>query len=360
MGGGAEEQVMRLAAAFKARGWQTLIVSMLPPKVLPPDFAERGIPLVHLGMRRGIPDPRGILRLSRIIRQFRPDVVHSHMTHANLLARAARLVTPYPVLVCTLHNLTMAGVQRDHTRIFERLHRVTDPLAERTTAICHAAAAYYVQKGAVPSAKMIVVHNGIDCQRFAPDPEAHRRLRQQLGVENQFVWLAVGRLELQKAYPTLLNAFAQLNSAGHTLLICGLGSLRDELEHLTQRLQIADRVKFLGLRSDIPEIMNASDAFALSSTFEGLPLVLLQASATELPIVATNVSGNPEVVVEGETGFLVPPADPAAFAGAMARLTGCPPERRQAMGRAGRERTRAAFRGGTDRRPMGTTFHASS
>jgi glycosyltransferase involved in cell wall biosynthesis len=343
MGGGAEEQVIRLAYGFKSRGWETLIVNMLSPNPMPPGFAEQGVPLIHLGMRRGIPDPRGIRKLGRLIREFRPDVVHSHMTHANLLARAVRIIQPFPVLVCTLHNLTMAGVKRDWTTVFEVAHRLTDSRAELTTAICHAASDYYVKRRAVPATKMRVVHNGIDTQAFVPDRAARQRTREKLQVEDRFVWLAVGRFELQKAYPTLLRAFARLDEDNRVLLICGKGSLAEQLLDLTAELKISDRVRFLGLRSDIPDLMRAADAFALSSDMEGLPLVLLQAAAAGLPIVATNVGGNAEVVVDGVNGYLLPAGDPEAFAGGMARLEALPACDRLLLGDAGRERVQAMF-----------------
>jgi len=343
MGGGAEEQVIRLAVGFKARGWETMIVNMLSPNPMPPGFEDHGIPLVHLGMRRSLPDPRGIRKLARLIREFRPDVVHSHMTHANLLARAVRVIQPFPVLVCTLHNLTMAGVKRDWTTLFEFAHRLTDSRAEITTAICHAASDYYVQRRAVPAWKMRVVHNGVDSRAYFPDPTARERTRRALRIERQFVWLAVGRLELQKAYPTLLRAFARLDDDNRVLLICGQGSLAETLLDLTAELGIAGRLRFLGLRSDVPDLMRAADGFALSSDMEGLPLVLLQAAATGLPIVATDVGGNTEVVTEGVNGFLLAPGDPEAFAGAMRRLETLPVADRMALGHAGQERVRMVF-----------------
>lgn len=343
MGGGAEEQVIRLAYGFRGRGWAPLIVSLLPPSPMPPDFEGRGIPLAHLGMRRGLPDPRGLRRLARIIRDFRPDVVHAHMVHANLLARAVRPFRPFPVLVCTQHNLTMAGIKHDYTRIFEVAHRLTDGLAERTTAISHSAADYYIRRGAVPAAKMMVVPNGIDSGGFERDPAARVRLRRALGIEDRFAWLAVARLEPAKAYPTLLRAFAGLGDGPRTLLICGQGSRRGELEGLAGDLGIGGRVKFLGLRDDIPAVMSAADAFALSSDLEGLPLVLLQASAAGLPIVATDVGGNAEVVEHGVNGEIVPPGNPEAFARGMARIEVLSTSERAAMGDAGLTRVRTRF-----------------
>ncbi|MDR3635932.1 MAG: glycosyltransferase [Isosphaeraceae bacterium] len=342
-GGGAEEQVIALAYGLQARGWEARIVSLLPPSPMPPGFEERGIPLVDLGMRPGSPDPRALRRLGALVREFRPSVIHSHMVHANLLARAVRLLEPYPVLVCTHHNLTMAGVRRNWTGLFEVAHRLTDGLAEHATAICHAAADYYVRRGAVPAFKMSVVPNGIECDRYRPDPEARARLRHAFEVDDRFVWLAVGRLETQKAYPTMLHAFARLGDGRRTLLVCGKGSRRDELAALVDALGIGDRVQFLGLRDDIPSLLSVADGFCLSSDLEGLPLVLLQASAAALPIVATDVGGNGEVVVDGVSGYLCAAGDPGAFAENLARVEALPASERAALGLAGQDRVRGQF-----------------
>ncbi len=343
MGGGAEEQVIHIAQTLSARGWTTTIVSMLPPSPMPPGFEKTGIPLLNLGMRRGIPNLFSIRRFARIIRDFRPDIVHSHMVHASLLARAARPIAPYPVGIGTMHNLTMAGVKRDRSAIFEVAHRLTDGLTDCTTAICQTAANYYVRRKAVPASKMKVVYNGIDISRFQPDAAVRERLRRELNPENRFTWLAVGRLELAKAYPTLLGALARRKDDQSILLICGQGSLERSLIDLSVQLGVSHRVKFLGLRNDIPDVMNAADAFALSSDLEGLPLVLLQASAVGLPIVATDVGGNAEAVVDGTTGYIVPSGDPTAFAAAMERMERLASGERAALGRAGRTRVCELF-----------------
>ncbi len=182
---------------------------------------------------------------------------------------------------------------------------------------------------------MLTVHNGIDPSRYAANPAVRDRVRKEMGLEGQFVWLCIGRLVLQKAYPTLLGAMSLLGNGNRTLLICGVGPLRDELVALAAQLGVADRVRFLGLRGDVPDLMSAADAFCLSSDMEGLPLVLLQAAAAGLPIVATNVAGNPDVVGEGVNGFLPPPGDPEVFAAAMARMEKLDAGHRSAFGSAG-------------------------
>ncbi len=337
MGGGAEEQVIRLSYAFKARGWKVVIVSMLPPKKMPEDFATHGVPLMHLNMRRGIPDPRCIGRLAKIIREFKPDVVHSHLVHANLLSRIVRLVENYPVCVNTHHNVTMTGVEHDRSAIFELAHRLTDRLSDRFTAICTVATDYCVSRKAVPAHKAETMPNGIDIAKFDRNARHRERLRRELGIDDKFVWLAAGRLEAQKAYPTILRAMAIDRHRSNVLLICGTGSLEQEIKDFAAELQLCDRVRFLGLRGDIPALMSAADGYALCSDFEGLPLVLLQAAAASLPIVATNVSGNPEIVIDGVNGFLVAPREPGAFFAAMTRVEQMSDAERHALGAAGRQ-----------------------
>lgn len=341
-GGGAEEQVIQLAYGMKARGIDVRIVSMLPPSPMPAGFEERDIPLLHLGMRKSIPDPRAIRRYNQIIREFQPDVVHTHLVHANLLARIARITQRVPAVICTLHSLTMTGVKRDWSPIFEILHRVTDRWCDRMTAICHSAAEYAVRRRAVPAGKMMVVHNGIDTTQFTPNPALRESMRRELGLGSKFVWLAVGRLVIQKAYPVLLKAMSLLPENAE-LLICGQGALRAELEAAAAKIGVASRVRFLGMRKDVPALMKAADAMVLSSDIEGLPLVLLQAAASGLPMISTDVGGNSEVVIDGENGWLVPPQSPERLSAAMNRLMSVPSEERNAMGQRGRDRVCKLF-----------------
>jgi len=162
-------------------------------------------------------------------------------------------------------------------------------------------------------------------------------------LEGTFLWLAVGRLEVQKDYPTLLRAFAQLDRSGSALWVAGEGSLRADLESLSRSLHLADRVRFLGQRGDIPALMNAADAFVLSSAWEGFGLVIAEALACKLPVVVTDSGGPREVVDNGRVGFLVPPRDPDALAQAMVRLMDLPEAERRRMGELGREYVEANY-----------------
>ncbi len=347
IGGGAEQQVLDLALSFHGRGWQVRMVSMVPPSALPPEIGAAGIEVTSLAMKRGRPWPGGLRRLIAILKQYRPHVVHCHMTHANLLGRVARAFQPVPVLVCTLHGMRMYSVKGRFTWFRELGHRLTDRWSNLTTTVCRAAAAVCVQTRSVPKHKLAVVYNGLDTSCYAPNPAARTRLRESLGVgDGEFVWLAAGRFERAKDYPTMLRAFAQAQGrtqAQTVLLICGVGSMEEQLRALAQDLRISGRVSFLGLRHDIPDVMAAADAFVLSSETEGLPMVLLQASACGLPVVATHVGGVSEAVLHGHTGSLVRPGRPSELAAAMVSIAAMPEAERQQLGAAGREYVERSF-----------------
>jgi|Deesub1362B_J571_1020462.scaffolds.fasta_scaffold01241_3 glycosyltransferase involved in cell wall biosynthesis len=332
--GGAETLLACLATRLKARGWQVRVVSLTPPTAYAEELEVTGIPVISLGIRRKSPNPLPLLRLAHVIWSWRPHIVHSHMVHANLLARIVRPLAPIQVLICTAHSLDEGG------RLREFLYRLTDPLCDLTTHVSQAGLERYVRVRVVQqSEKIRYIPNGVDTERFKPDPEARHVLRTELGVEDAFVWLAVGRFSPPKDYPNLFRAFARVvqEHPETRLWAAGEGPLRPAMEEFVQKLGVKNQVSFLGIRHDVPELMSAADAYVLSSAWEGMPMVLLEASATGLPIVATDVGGNREVVLEGITGFLVPPKDSEALAQAMLRLMALPQEARRRMGEKARQ-----------------------
>ena len=331
--GGAETQLKNVALCLKQRGWSLSVVSMLPPRAYVEELEAAGICVYNLRMRRKVPDPRAVLRLAAIMRRERPLLIHSHMIHANLLARMTRLFVKVPVLICTAHSITEGGRPR------ELAYRLTDSLADITTQVSEAGKQRYIQVGAVPPHKIVCIPNGIDTSRFQPNPTVRQAVREQFGcAPDAFVWLTVGRLEPVKNHLELLCAFREV-AAVHPharLLIAGQGSLQAATEQRIVELGLADRVRLLGTRRDIPELLNAADAFVLPSLWEGMPLTLLEAGAVGLPIVATDAGGNSEIVLESKTGYLVPVRDTAALAEAMLRVMRLSDADRFTMGQAGR------------------------
>lgn len=333
--GGAEVQTAALARQFVKRGWQVDVVGLMEARALAEELRAAGIGVHSLGMRRGVPDPRAVLRLARLYRRLQPDVVHSHMVHANLLARAARLVQPLRLLISTAHNIDEGGRKMDVA------YRLSDAASELTTNVSEAGLARYRSVRAVRPDRSLFVPNGVDLEEFAVPPGAGASIRAQLGLADRFVWLAVGRFREQKDYPNMLRAFAGQGRDSH-LLICGDGELLPDMKELARTLGVADRVTFLGLRNDVPALLGSADGYLMSSAWEGLPLVLLEAAAAGLPAVATDVGGNADIVRPG-SGILVPPGDHAALAAAMTELGQTPAANRREMGAAAREYVRRTY-----------------
>jgi glycosyltransferase involved in cell wall biosynthesis len=330
--GGADQQILILARAMRARNHDVRIVALAPLGQMGLEAQREGIPTESLELQRRVGDIPRILRLVRMIRAWRPDVLHSHLVHANLLARAVRPLTRVPALVSTIHSINDGG------RFRMAAYRLTSGMVDRVTLISRLAAEHYLAIGAVPRRLLEIVPNAVDTERFRHLPQARAAVRRELGLGDEFVWLAVGRFEEAKDYPTMIAGFARLAAdyPRSRLLLVGKGSLRDQVEQLVRAGGLEERVHFLGVRRDVPEIMSAADGYVLSSAWEGMPVVLLEAASTGLPIVATRVGGVAEVVEDGTTGFLVPPADPSALANAMKRIEALVPEARAAMGARGR------------------------
>jgi glycosyltransferase involved in cell wall biosynthesis len=339
--GGADKQLLSAAHEMRVRGHDILIVSLTALGPMGLEARTLGIRTESLEMPRGIPDPRGMLRLVRLVREWRPDVVHSHMVHANLMARMLRIFAPVPVLVSTIHNIYEGG------RILMAGYRLTNNLADHMTIVSQAAADRFINEGIVPKPMLTVIPNGVDTDRFQNVPDGVRQsLRATLGLAGDFVWLAVGRFEIAKDYPNMLHAFAAVRrqQPAAVLLLVGGGSLQAETEALAESLGLGERVRFLGIRSDVPELMTAADAYVMSSAWEGMPIVLLEAAAAGLPVVATLVGGNHEVISDNETGFLVPPRDSEALGRAMLRLMQTPESERRIMGERGRDYVQRQYR----------------
>jgi glycosyltransferase involved in cell wall biosynthesis len=330
--GGADQQILILARAMRARGHEVRIVALAPLGAMGQEAQREGIPTESLELQRSLADLPRIIHLVRMLRAWRPDVLHSHMVHANLLARAVRPLARIPALVSTIHSVNDGG------RLRMAAYRLTGGLVDRYTIISRVAAERYIAIGAVPAHLLEVVPNAVDTEHFRHRSEARAAVRTELGLGNEFVWIAVGRFEEPKDYPTMITAFAQLTSRRPTsrLLLVGKGSLREQVERLVQAAGLTSQVRFLGVRRDVPELMSAADGYVLSSAWEGMPVVLLEAAAVGLPIVATRVGGVPEVVEHGSTGLLVPPRDPASLTRGMDAIEALDSDSRTTMGARGR------------------------
>lgn len=337
--GGAEKQVHDLALAMKARGWEVLAISMLPVEFAFDGLEAAGIRVFTLGMRAGVPDPRGLWRLRTILRHHRPAVLHAHMVHANLLARLSRLLVRTPVVISTIHS------QYQGARWRYMAYRITDRLSDLTTAVSQVAADDAVQAGVAAAGRILTVPNGVVIQSAVRDLATRDRLREALGLGHDFTWLTASRLTEAKDFPNMVSAFQRVLAQREAtrLLIAGSGPLQEELEGLRSEPASRGRITLLGQRPDVSELMQAADGFVMSSAWEGLPVALLEAGASQLPIVATNAGGTRDTVVEGVSGYVVPTRDPRALADAMLHVMALSPGERAAMGKAGLQHAAATF-----------------
>lgn len=336
--GGAEVQVKSLAGSLVRRGWRVDLIVLRKPEAFVDELRLAGVGVHSLDVRTGGVNVSGLLRLARLLRRLSPDVVHSHMRGANLLSRLARPLARPPVLLCTAHcaneNTSTRGLGA-HT---ELLYRLTDRFCDLTTNVSRAAVDRYIRTRAAPRDRIRFVRNGIDVARFRPDAGVRDATRRHLGLDKQLAVLAVGRFHFQKNHELLLRAFARVraNVQNVVLLLVGQGPLESLLRESVQGLGLAGCVQFLGVRDDVPALLNGADCYAMSSRYEGLPIALLEAAATGLPIVATDVDGNPEIVQHGVSGILVPSEDEAALAAGLQAVLEMPANQRSAMGAAGR------------------------
>lgn len=333
---GAEQQVMLLAKGLHSRGWRVSVVALSGSGgVAAAELRAAGVVFTSLEMRKGLADPRGWMRFHRWLRRERPDVVHTHLRHAAWLSRWSRLTAPIPILIDTLHSSATGKLGRRFG------YRCSKWLPDHVTAVSEAAAHSHCAAGMV-SEHLSVVANGVDVDRWQPNADVRRRVREELGIDDQFLWIAVGRLEPVKNYPALLNAFARVGPTAQ-LVVLGAGPLEAELKQMSLALGLNHRVHFAGFRPDVARWVQAADGVVLSSRYEGLPMVLLETGACAVPAVATDVPGTREVIVNGETGWLAPPSNPDGLATAMNRLMHMPVTERYEMGQCARRHVMRSF-----------------
>jgi glycosyltransferase involved in cell wall biosynthesis len=324
--GGAERQLIALARGLRERGWTVTVVALAGNG----GDARRELEaadarFVSLKMRKGLADPRGWIGFYRWLRAEQPEIVHAHLPHAAWLARWSRLAAPVRVLVDTVHTASTGTRGR---RLGYRLSRW---LPDCTTTVGLAVGCAYLEAGMILEQRSAVIANGVDMDYWRPDASARTAIRSELGLRDEFLWFAAGRLEPVKDYPTMLRAFAQAGANGR-LAIAGAGPLEAELRGLAAELNIGNRVQFLGFQPNVRRWMRAADGFVQSSLWEGLPMGLIEAAACGLPAVATDVAGTREIIVSGETGWLAPAGSAEELASRMRLAKGMTENQRKAMG----------------------------
>ncbi|WP_298973392.1 glycosyltransferase [uncultured Psychrobacter sp.] len=309
--GGAERVVCDLADKMYEKGYEVKIVYLTGEVITQPIHKE--IELLSVALINAVMLPKAYFTLSKLIKDFKPDIIHAHMVHANILTRLVRLITPMNKLICTAHSNNEGGTLRMIA------YRITHSLASISTNVSQNAVVAFENKRAAPKGGMEVVYNGIDLNRFYFDSESRVKIIDELKIENNCkVILTVGRFSDEKDYPNLLKSIFLLKQKvayPFKLLIAGDGELRHEIENLINDLNLNKEVVLLGRRNDIPKLMSAADLFVLPSKYEGFGLVVAEAMACKCLVIATNSGGVAEVV--GDAGYLVDPGNSNSLAKAM-------------------------------------------
>jgi glycosyltransferase involved in cell wall biosynthesis len=358
MGGPAHQAALLSGRRFHPDRYETLLVhgDLAPGEASLADLAEaEGATMSFVSeLRQPVRphrDSQALLRLIRLARAFKPDIVHTHTAKAGFLGRQAALaVRPRPAIVHTYHGHVLEGYFGPaKARLYLELERALARVSDRLLGVSQATVDDLVRLGVAPAEKFRVLPLGLDLDPLAALSEESRAAsRDELGVGvGETLLVFVGRIVPIKRLDLLLAALARARESESRLrlAVAGDGDERPQLERQAAELGIADEVLFLGYRRELRPIFAAADIAVLSSDNEGTPVSLIEAAAAGLPAVATDVGGVREVVTE-DTGIVVPRGDVAALAAAMVEMT-ADAQRRGEFGRAARRRALGRF--GVDR-----------
>lgn len=310
---GVEEHVLQLIEKIDKNQFEPILVC--PQRLIDlikDDLARIGVKHYPVCIRRWRYFGE-IRKFLKILRNEKPDIVHSHLFFATMFAAPISKIAGVPTVIETAH--LREAWRKGFKRMFWidcLIYRYVDKII----AVSHAVKKYLVNEKKLSTDKIEVIHNGVDLEKFKPREQFEQFQHfEHSNNKKPFTIGVIGRLEPQKGHKYFLEAIKMLNGAHKNakFLIIGEGSLKEDLACRVEQLAICDKVEFLGFRNDIPKLMNQIDLIVLPSIYEGLPLVALEAQAMGKPMVATNVDGTPEVVINHKTGIVVPPKDSKAL-----------------------------------------------
>lgn len=341
--GGAQENTFHTVRLANRDRYDVDLIAGFPLGAegsLEPRVEAAGNPIVRIPTLVREVSPRNdwatLGKLTRLFRERRYDIVHTHTSKAGILGRLAAKRAGVSIVVHTPHGNIFDGYfSPARTRLFNQLERRAARWCDRIIELTPGGIEQHLAIGIGRPDQFVHIFSGID---FAPFKTARQRrgeMRAKLGIsEGAFVVAAVGRLEPVKGFTYLVaSARALCRDFDHVVFLhAGAGSLEAELRSEAEPL--GDAFRFLGWRGDVPEVMAACDALAVPSLNEGMGRVVLEAGAAGIPVVAARVGGLPDVVRDGETGWLVDPKSPEALAAGLERLIR-DPEQARVMGRAG-------------------------
>lgn len=333
---GADRQLLELLKRIDRSRFEPSVYLSEPSGHIVDELHQLGLPVVDVGEWGS--NERAILFLLGQLRRQRPDIIHSWMFVANTWARVAGRLAGVHTIVTSDRSM-----DTDLSFPYRMVDVALSPLSSAVVVPARTLAEHVHHGRLVPWRKIVTIYNGVDLDKYGAtiDPvEARRAL--DLPLDRPVIGM-VASFRPRKRWDIWLQAVAELaRTRTFTAISCGDGPPRAEVERYAQSLGLSDTVRFHGVRSDIPRVMAALDVLTLSSDDEGTPNVVLQAMAASRPAVATDAGGTAEVIVDGETGFVVPRGNPHLLAARIGELLDSP-ARARAFGRAGRKRVEKYF-----------------
>jgi glycosyltransferase involved in cell wall biosynthesis len=337
--GGAEILLYDLTVRFISQGYRvTVCYSEAGP--LEDDFRKLGISLTRLPWKRRV-DPSLMRQYGKLIAQDPPQIVHTHLFKSDFNGRLAARLQGVPVVVSTLHSCS----QWARNALQGLAYGLNARLADQIIAVSDEVHDFALKYMFLTPRRLTVIPNGVQVERFAENPALGMSVRRELNIAPHAPLLGmVASLTPVKGHHVFLQAAAQIRQVVEDarFLVAGDGPIKEALMRQAHELGLAEAVIFCGNRRDIPAIMSALDVLVFASTVEGLPIALLEGMAAGRPVVATTAGGIPSVVVDGQTGLLVPPNDAVSLAQACLRLIADSGLRRS-MGQNGCARVKAQY-----------------
>ncbi|MDP8219679.1 MAG: glycosyltransferase [Candidatus Theseobacter exili] len=336
--GGAEKLLSDFIEVLDRKRFEIKVIYFRGTAPLLEGIKSFGVPVTHLKIKKAL-SPLCFMKLYRILRQERPDIVHTHLILGDFYGITAAKLSGVPVICSTKHN---THYFKFHGNIFSKIDSILMNMCDKIIAVSNAVRDFYVENEKIPVSKFEVVRNGVFVEKY--NDITVRPLHGVSLLEETPICLCVANFTRQKGHETLLQAWKEIESlsGNPVLLLAGSGPEEKRLISIVHELNISKSVRFIGTRRDVPELMKKSILVILPSHWEGLGIVLMEAMSSGRAVVATEVGGIPEIVDDGQTGLLVPPNDFAALSVALRALISNE-KLRNKMGAAGKNKALSNF-----------------
>ncbi len=329
--GGAERQLVNLVGSTRAEKINHVVCVIGEADFFAPSIRQSGGKVIELNISAKRPFFQAAQKFRQIIREEKPDIIHSWLYDANVAARLANLLNSKTPIITSLQ---LADYEPEAARIGNwnphkvRVLKAIDKFATILTKPYFAACSEFVKKSyqkhyGIDETRTEVIYNSVNADFLASSENDLKKLREEFGFSSDtFVFLNVGRLDAQKNHRLIFEAFRQVSAElpNAVLLLAGIGGLENELKKAVKDLQIDGKVYFLGRRNDVGALLEFADVFVFPSFFEGLPVALVEAMFKSLPCIASRIEVFEEVITNDENGLLIDPNSPDELKEAMIKL----------------------------------------